>query len=77
MRNIIRSKNTYLMLFMDAILVTAAYIMAHWLRFEGSISPSDWVKMRHALPYLVPLKLACFSRSGSIAGCGDIQVFLI
>ena len=68
MRNIIRSKNTYLMLFMDAIFVTAAYIMAHWLRFEGSISPSDWVKMRHALPYLVPLKLACFFAFGLYRG---------
>jgi len=68
MRTVIRNRNFYLMLLMDAALVTAAYIMAHWLRFEGNISLSDWVKIRHALPYLVPFKLACFFAFGLYRG---------
>ncbi|MBW2649389.1 MAG: polysaccharide biosynthesis protein, partial [Deltaproteobacteria bacterium] len=68
MKNILRNKNFYLMLLTDAVLVALAYIMAHWLRFEGSISLSDWTKIRHALPYLVPLKLACFFGFGLYRG---------
>jgi len=56
------------MLLVDAVLVAAAYIMAHWLRFEGGISPSDWVKIRYALPCLVPLKLVCFFGFGLYRG---------
>ncbi len=56
------------MLLADACIVAAAYVMAHWLRFEGSISLSDWAKISQALPYLVPLKLVCFFGFGLYRG---------
>jgi len=68
MKTLLRNKNFYLMLLADAVLVAAAYIIAHWLRFEGSISLSGWAKIRHALPYLVPLKLVCFFAFGLYRG---------
>ena len=68
MKAVIRNKNFYLMLLIDAALVAAAYLLAHWLRFEGNISPSDWAKIRHALSYLIPFKLVCFFGFGLYRG---------
>lgn len=68
MRTVIRNRNFYLMLLIDAALVATAYMMAYWLRFEGNISPSDWIRIQHALPYLVPFKLACFFGFGLYQG---------
>ncbi|MBN2568700.1 MAG: polysaccharide biosynthesis protein [Deltaproteobacteria bacterium] len=68
MKAVVRSRNFYLMLLIDAIFVMVAYMTAYWLRFEGSISPTDWAKIQHALPYLVPFKLACFYAFGLYRG---------
>ena len=68
MSTIIRNRNFYLMLLLDAALVAAAYIAAHELRFEGDISAADWARIRLALPWLVPFKLACFFVLGLYRG---------
>jgi FlaA1/EpsC-like NDP-sugar epimerase len=60
MKNIVRNKNFYLMLFLDAVLVTMAYISAYWLRFDGRIPPSQWTNVKNILPFLVPIKLSFF-----------------
>ena len=68
MITILRSKNFYLMLLMDAVLVALAYVIAHWLRFEGNISRSDLGAIINALYYLVPFKLICFYVLGLYQG---------
>ncbi|MDI6616268.1 MAG: nucleoside-diphosphate sugar epimerase/dehydratase, partial [Syntrophaceae bacterium] len=51
-----------------AVLVTAAYMTAHVLRFEGHISPSGWMTIHKGLVYLVPFKLVCFYFFGLYRG---------
>ncbi|MBM4308677.1 MAG: polysaccharide biosynthesis protein [Deltaproteobacteria bacterium] len=60
MRNIIRSKNFYLILFADACLIVAAYFLAYLLRFEGEIPYQEWMKFKATIPYIVPFKLFIF-----------------
>jgi FlaA1/EpsC-like NDP-sugar epimerase len=68
MKTVLRNRNFYLMLLMDAVLVAAAYVGAHWLRFEGNISPFDWVRIQKDFLYLIPFKLACFYVLGLYRG---------
>lgn len=68
MKTVLRSRNFYLMISMDAALVTAAYISAYWLRFEGHISIEQWINIKNTLPYLIPLKLSCFFLLGLYRG---------
>jgi len=48
------------MLFIDAALVTAAYILAYILRFEGSIPQYQVSNLQKTLPFLIPIKLIVF-----------------
>jgi len=41
MRRLIRTKNFYLILMLDASLVVAAYLLAYLLRFEGQIPQQE------------------------------------
>lgn len=68
MINIARSKNFYVMLLTDAILVTVSYMVSYWLRFEGSIPADHWLTFKTTLPYLVSLKLICFLIFGMYRG---------
>ena len=68
MTNILRNKNFYLIFFMDAVLVTAAYCLSYVLRFDGSISASQWITIRETLPYIISFKLICFSLFGLYRG---------
>lgn len=56
MKNVIRNKNFYAMLFLDAVLVTMAYILSYWLRFDGSISIERWANIKNTLPLFITLK---------------------
>jgi len=56
------------MLLIDAVFLTAAYIGAYWLRFDGSITPPDWFRIKILLPYIVLFKLACFFAFGLYRG---------
>jgi FlaA1/EpsC-like NDP-sugar epimerase len=68
MRNIIRNKNFYLMLLLDAFLVVASYLLAYLLRFEGQIPIKEWKSLTDTLPYIVPFKLSVFMFFGLYKG---------
>jgi FlaA1/EpsC-like NDP-sugar epimerase len=68
MKNIIRSKNFYLILFGDACLVVAAYFLAYLLRFEGVIPQTEWVSFKISAPYFLVLKLIVFFVFGLYKG---------
>jgi hypothetical protein len=54
MRNLIRTKNFYFMLFLDICLVVAAYLLAYLLRYEGRIPLREWETIQATIPYIVP-----------------------
>jgi FlaA1/EpsC-like NDP-sugar epimerase len=60
MKYLIRNKNFYGMIFVDAALVTTAYILAYILRFEGSIPQYQISNLQKTLPFLIPIKLIVF-----------------
>jgi FlaA1/EpsC-like NDP-sugar epimerase len=68
MRNLIRSKNFYLMLFFDSCLVTASYLVSYLLRFEGKIPYQEWVNLKSIIPYLLIFKLIIFYFFGLYRG---------
>jgi len=68
MRRLIRTKNFYLILVVDAGLVVAAYLLAYLLRFEGEIPTTELVKLKATLPYVVPFKLFLFMSFGLYRG---------
>ena len=58
--NVIRTKNFYLMFFLDFIFILAAYFLSYLLRFEGNIPPWEWKNFETTAPYILPLKLLVF-----------------
>jgi FlaA1/EpsC-like NDP-sugar epimerase len=48
------------MLLIDATLITAAYVLAYLLRFEGSIPQYQISNLQKTLPFLIPIKLIIF-----------------
>jgi FlaA1/EpsC-like NDP-sugar epimerase len=68
MRNLIHSRNFYLMLVMDAFLIMAAYLTAYFLRFEGEIPAQEWGNFVSTIPYIVPFKLIIFFCFGLYKG---------
>jgi len=44
----------------DLLLVTAAYLLAYALRFEGDLPPLEWANIGKTLPWVVPVKMAFF-----------------
>ncbi|NWF93991.1 MAG: polysaccharide biosynthesis protein [Syntrophaceae bacterium] len=68
MRDIIRNRNFYLMLLLDASLVTTSYLFSYILRFEGKISSQDWELLRSSLPYILVFKMIIFYLFGLYRG---------
>ena len=68
MRNIIQTKNFYLILLLDCGCVIAAYFLAYFLRFEGEIPLREWVKFKATIPYIVPFKIIIFLGFGLYRG---------
>jgi len=60
MKHLLRNKHFYWMLLIDAILITAAYVLAYLLRFEGSIPQYQISNLQKTLPFLIPIKLIVF-----------------
>ena len=60
MKHIVRNRNFYFMLFIDALLVAVSYVTAYWLRFDGEIPPAEWANIEQTLPLIIPTKLAFF-----------------
>lgn len=54
----------------DLLLVTAAYLLAYALRFEGDLPPLEWANIGKTLPWVVPVKMAFFSFSIFTGACG-------
>jgi len=68
MRRLIRTKNFYLILMIDASLVVAAYLLAYLLRFEGQIPRQEWKNFTATIPYILPLKMFFFIYFGLYRG---------
>jgi len=68
MRNLIRNKNFYLMLLLDACFIIASYVLAYLLRFEGKIPIQEWETMKSTIPYILPFKLIVFFYFGLYRG---------
>ena len=60
MLSLIRNRNFYLILLMDACLVMAAYFLAYFLRFEGQIPEQEWVNFNSTFAYILFFKLFIF-----------------
>jgi FlaA1/EpsC-like NDP-sugar epimerase len=60
MKHIVRNRNFYFMLFIDALLVAVSYVTAYWLRFDGEIPPEEWANIEQTLPLIIPTKIAFF-----------------
>ena len=68
MRNIIRSKNFYLILIFDALLVVASYLLSYLLRFEGQIPLREWETIESTIWYILPFKITVFLLFGLYKG---------
>jgi len=68
MNKLIQNKHFYYMLLIDAALVAASYICAYLLRYDGQLPDFEWQQIIHILPYLVVMKLICFSLFGLYRG---------
>jgi FlaA1/EpsC-like NDP-sugar epimerase len=60
MKHIIRNRNFYFMLLIDALLVTVSYVAAYGLRFDGGIPLDEWINIERTLPLIIPTKIAFF-----------------
>jgi len=60
MKHIVRNRNFYFMLLIDALLVVVSYVTAYWLRFDGEIPPEEWINIKQTLPLIIPTKIAFF-----------------
>lgn len=60
MKHIIRNRNFYFMLLIDALLVAVSYVTAYWLRFDGEIPTEQWINIERTLPFILPAKIAFF-----------------
>ena len=52
----------------DFTLICIAYYSAHLLRFEGKISPANFVLIAKSLPLIIVIKFACFGYFGLYKG---------
>jgi len=68
MRNLIRSKNFYLMLAIDAGLVVTAYFLSYLIRFEVEIPDQEWLRLKSIIPYIMVFKLFTFLLFGLYRG---------
>jgi FlaA1/EpsC-like NDP-sugar epimerase len=68
MNVLLRSKNFYIMVVMDAVLVMASYYLAYFLRFEGLIPSGEWQGVQSSISYILPFKLLIFITFGLYRG---------
>ena len=60
MKHLLRNKNFWIILGIDAGLVCASSVLAYLIRFEGDIPPEQMELLAQTLPWIVPLKIALF-----------------
>ncbi|MCX6376111.1 MAG: hypothetical protein NTU88_08810 [Armatimonadetes bacterium] len=68
MKHLLRNRNFWIILCIDAGLVCASYVLAYLIRFEGSIPPEQMEMLVHTLPGIVLLKIAVFAWIGLYRG---------
>jgi FlaA1/EpsC-like NDP-sugar epimerase len=64
----LRNPHFYLMLLIEACLLSAAYVTALFLRFEFQFHESQMLEIKQILPWIVPLKLSVFFLFGLYDG---------
>jgi FlaA1/EpsC-like NDP-sugar epimerase len=60
MKNLIRSRNFYIMVLCDAVLVGAAYFLSFYLRFEGQIPEGFLNLFQQTVALVVVTNIAVF-----------------
>jgi FlaA1/EpsC-like NDP-sugar epimerase len=65
---LLRNRNFYIMLALDAVLITAAMALSFMLRFDGVVPVQYRGLLWNHLPYLIPLKLSVFFACGLYHG---------
>jgi FlaA1/EpsC-like NDP-sugar epimerase len=68
MRNIIRTKNFYLIVAVDICLLVGAYWLSYLIRFEGKIPGQEWSTLVSTLPYIVGFQFFTFFMFGLYKG---------
>ena len=68
MRNLVRNKNFYFVLFIDALLVFSSYFLSYFLRFEGDIPSREWMQFEASVAYIVVFKMLVFFLLGLYRG---------
>jgi len=68
MRNLIRNKNFYIILLIDAGLIFAAHLLSYLLRFEGQFPVQEWKRFTTTIPYILIFKLFIFLWLGLYRG---------
>lgn len=65
---LLRNRNFYIMLALDAVLIAAAMVLSFMLRFDGVVPVQYRGLLWNHLPYLIPLKLSVFFSCGLYHG---------
>jgi len=55
MKTLIRSKNFYKWLVMDAVMVMVSYYLAYLMRFEGAIPGCEWLEIKASISWALRL----------------------
>ena len=64
----LRSRNFWLVLTADAVLLFFAHLLAYGIRFDFMPGPEEWARVRLLLPVLLPGKLLVFAFFGLYRG---------
>jgi len=67
-RKQIKNLNFYIVLFGDIVLFTLAHVTAYFIRFEFSLSETEWHDIFVVLPFIIPIKLIIFNVFGLYQG---------
>jgi FlaA1/EpsC-like NDP-sugar epimerase len=68
MHSLLRKRNFYFILIVDAFFVIAAHYLSYFLRFEGQIPELELRNLKSALPYILVFKLFNFLMFGLYRG---------
>ena len=56
----LKNRNFWIMVLVDAVLIALSCYFAYYLRFDGAIPPSHLVKFKQTIVWILPVKLFCF-----------------
>ena len=59
MLNRLLNRNFWIMVLGDAVLISSAYFLSYYLRFDGQIPQGELTHFMQTIIWIVPLKLAC------------------